>query len=60
MTPAERLAKLVLESSAAPYYVAGNETQRARAVAEAAKILAPALNEILTEHAEAVCTANPS
>lgn len=41
----ERIARDVLELSAGPFYVAGTETQKARATKEAASILAASLRK---------------
>lgn len=56
------LAQAVLESHAAAYW-ATEPTQhvaRAKVVESAARALDPLLAEILSAHAKAVCTSNPS
>lgn len=62
LTPAERIALAVLESSASAYHATG-PTQfyaRAKVVASAARAIQPHLDKMLAEHAEAICTENPT
>ena len=56
MTPAEQIARAVLESYSGPYYVAGTDTQRERVLAVAtqavALILAPTIYEAIRAAAQ--------
>ena len=53
MTPrAETIARMVLDAGAAVFYVAVNETQRRKAVEQAARVLEPLLREIEKEAAK--------
>jgi hypothetical protein len=57
---AEAIARAVLESHAAAFYVLAPTQFEARekVIASAAQAIAPVIDAMLREHAEAVCTAN--
>lgn len=60
MTPrAETIARIILDAGSAVYYVSANETQRRKAVEQAARVLEPLLREIEKEAARDAAT-NPT
>lgn len=46
MTPAEEIARAILTTFAGPFYVAKDDTQRARVIAGAVKVLDPVIVKI--------------
>ena len=59
---AENIARAVLESHAAAFYALqdGQHVAREKVIASAARAIEPMIAAMLTAHAEAVCTSNPS
>ena len=49
MTPSEQIARAVLDTFSAAYYVAGTDTQRARVLHDAAEFIAPLVAQVAAE-----------